>query len=130
MRSKIADGAMPFPGWEPFEGPDSADLDDETKRAIASAAIPVPEGVAKGTVPAGGIESRRIVHNHVAVVRDQHVEQADKLRGRGFDRGRRIGSSQQLQAATVAGHKALQQGTIHAVEVAGGVAQGEQRLQI
>ena len=25
-----ADGVMPFPGWEPFEGPDSADLDDDT----------------------------------------------------------------------------------------------------
>ncbi|MFD1938493.1 MULTISPECIES: alpha/beta fold hydrolase [Nonomuraea] len=44
------DGVMPFPGWGPFEGPDSADLDEEAKRAIASAAIPVPEGVAKGVV--------------------------------------------------------------------------------
>ncbi|WP_290056531.1 alpha/beta fold hydrolase [Amycolatopsis solani] len=24
---EIRDGVMPFPGWEPFEGPDSADLD-------------------------------------------------------------------------------------------------------
>jgi pimeloyl-ACP methyl ester carboxylesterase len=47
---EMKDGAMPFPGWDAFEGPDSADLDDETKRAIASAAIPVPEGVAKGAV--------------------------------------------------------------------------------
>ncbi len=44
------DGAMPFPGWGPFEGPDSADLDEETRRGIASAAIPVPEGVTKGVV--------------------------------------------------------------------------------
>jgi pimeloyl-ACP methyl ester carboxylesterase len=44
------DGSMPFPGWGPFEGPDSADLDEEARRAFASAAIPVPEGVAKGTV--------------------------------------------------------------------------------
>lgn len=29
------DGAMPFPGWGEFEGPDSADLDDAAKRAIA-----------------------------------------------------------------------------------------------
>lgn len=43
-------GAMPFPGWGPFEGPDSADLDEETKRNIASAAIPVPEGVTKRVV--------------------------------------------------------------------------------
>ena len=47
---EIKDGVMPFPGWEPFEGPDSADLDEETRRTMASAAIPVPEGVAKGVV--------------------------------------------------------------------------------
>jgi pimeloyl-ACP methyl ester carboxylesterase len=44
------DGVMPFPGWSPFEGPDSADLDEEAQRSIASAAIPVPEAVAKGVV--------------------------------------------------------------------------------
>jgi pimeloyl-ACP methyl ester carboxylesterase len=44
------DGVMPFPGWGPFEGPDSADLDEEAQRSIASAAIPVPEAVAKGVV--------------------------------------------------------------------------------
>lgn len=47
---EMKDGVMPFPGWGPFEGPDSADLDEETRRTIASAAIPVPEGVAKGVV--------------------------------------------------------------------------------
>ena len=31
------DGVMPFPGWGPFEGPDSADLDEEAKCSIASA---------------------------------------------------------------------------------------------
>jgi pimeloyl-ACP methyl ester carboxylesterase len=44
------DGVMPFPGWEAFEGPDSADLDEETRRSFAAAAIPVPEGVSKGVV--------------------------------------------------------------------------------
>ncbi len=44
------DGVMPFPGWAPFEGPDSADLDEEAKRGIESAAIPVPERVTKGVV--------------------------------------------------------------------------------
>jgi pimeloyl-ACP methyl ester carboxylesterase len=43
-------GVMPFPGWAPFEGPDSADLDEKTKDRFAAAAIPVPEAVAKGTV--------------------------------------------------------------------------------
>lgn len=46
----IADGAMPFPGWGPFEGPDSADLDEATKQAVQRDAIPVPEGVARGVV--------------------------------------------------------------------------------
>lgn len=46
----LEDGVMPFPGWGPFEGPDSADLDEEARRAIASAAIPVPGGVARGVV--------------------------------------------------------------------------------
>lgn len=44
------DGALPFPGWGEFEGPDSADLDDAAKQAIASAAIPVPEGVTRGII--------------------------------------------------------------------------------
>jgi pimeloyl-ACP methyl ester carboxylesterase len=44
------DGVMPFPGWAPFEGPDSADLHEDTMRSIASAAIPVPEGVTTGVV--------------------------------------------------------------------------------
>ncbi len=44
------DGGMPFPGWGPFEGADSADLDEETRRSFASAAIAVPEGVTRGVV--------------------------------------------------------------------------------
>jgi pimeloyl-ACP methyl ester carboxylesterase len=41
---------MAFPGWEPFEGPDAADLDADTRQRIADAAIPVPEAVATATV--------------------------------------------------------------------------------
>ncbi|MFB4273803.1 alpha/beta fold hydrolase [Nonomuraea sp. MTCD27] len=47
---EVKDGVMPFPGWGPFEGADSADLDEEAKESFASAAIPVPEAVAKGVV--------------------------------------------------------------------------------
>src|SRR4051794_37465002 len=47
---KSKDGVIPFPGWGPSEGPDSADLDEEARRSFASAAIPVPEGVTKGVV--------------------------------------------------------------------------------
>lgn len=49
----VVDGAVSFPGWEPFEGPDSADLDEEQRRAFAARAIPVAEGVAKGIVKLG-----------------------------------------------------------------------------
>jgi pimeloyl-ACP methyl ester carboxylesterase len=41
---------MSFPGWDPFDGPDAADLDEEARRGMAAAAIAVPEGVAKGVV--------------------------------------------------------------------------------
>jgi pimeloyl-ACP methyl ester carboxylesterase len=47
---EVKDGVMAFPGWEPFEGPDAADLDEEARRNFAAAAIPVPEGVARGIV--------------------------------------------------------------------------------
>ena len=47
---ETTDGVMPFPGWEKFEGPDSADLDDAAKARLASGAVPVPEGVSKGVV--------------------------------------------------------------------------------
>ena len=47
---ETVDGLMPFPGWGPFEGADSADLDETEREQIAAGAIPVPEGVSKGTV--------------------------------------------------------------------------------
>lgn len=50
---ELTDGAMPFPGWEPFAGPDSADLDAAAKDRIAAAAIPVPGEVSKGVVRLG-----------------------------------------------------------------------------
>jgi pimeloyl-ACP methyl ester carboxylesterase len=47
------DGVMPFPGWGPFEGSDSADLDEDAKQRFEDAAIAVPEEVAKGVVRFG-----------------------------------------------------------------------------
>jgi pimeloyl-ACP methyl ester carboxylesterase len=47
---ELTDGVMPFPGWEAFEGPDSADLDAELRRRLQDAAIPVPGTVTKGIV--------------------------------------------------------------------------------
>jgi pimeloyl-ACP methyl ester carboxylesterase len=46
----VEDGMMAFPGWEPFAGPDSDDLDEAARQAFTARAIPVPEGVAKGVV--------------------------------------------------------------------------------
>ena len=46
----VVGGVMAFPGWEPFEGPDAADLDDVDRGRIALVAVPVPEGVARGVV--------------------------------------------------------------------------------
>jgi pimeloyl-ACP methyl ester carboxylesterase len=46
----VHDGVMPFPGWEPFEGADAADLDPDARARLAGAAIPVPAGVSKGVV--------------------------------------------------------------------------------
>lgn len=46
----LVDGVMPFPGWEPFEGPDSDDLGDAGKAFLANAAVPVPGAVAQGIV--------------------------------------------------------------------------------
>ena len=44
------DGAVAFPGWDPFEGPDSADLDEDARRRMESVVLPVPSGVTKGVV--------------------------------------------------------------------------------
>ncbi len=45
-----ADGVMPFPGWDPFEGPDAADLDHAAREELESITVAVPEGVSKGVV--------------------------------------------------------------------------------
>ncbi|WP_246465150.1 alpha/beta fold hydrolase [Ruania alkalisoli] len=46
----VADGVMPFPGWEPFEGPDAADLDDDARSRLEAIAVPVPAAVAQAEV--------------------------------------------------------------------------------
>ena len=46
----VVDGYVPFPGWEPFEGPAADDLDAEQRATLAAGAVPVPEGVVKGVV--------------------------------------------------------------------------------
>lgn len=47
---EIVDGAMPFPGWKPFEGADSADLSQEVRDRMVANSIPVPRGVSQGVV--------------------------------------------------------------------------------
>jgi pimeloyl-ACP methyl ester carboxylesterase len=41
---------VPFPGWEPFAGPDSDDMSAELKAEVAAGAHPVPVGVTQGVV--------------------------------------------------------------------------------
>ena len=44
------DGAVAFPGWEPFAGPDSDDLDEAARQAFESVAVSVPEAVTRGVM--------------------------------------------------------------------------------
>ncbi|WP_034270373.1 alpha/beta fold hydrolase [Actinospica robiniae] len=71
---EVRDGGMAFPGWEPFEGPDSVDLDEDARQSIAAAAIPVPEGVAKGIVQLA--DERRYGVRTVLVCPEYSPEQA------------------------------------------------------
>ncbi|NYE38957.1 pimeloyl-ACP methyl ester carboxylesterase [Nocardioides cavernae] len=41
---------VPFPGWEPFAGPDSDDMSPELKASVAAGSHPVPVGVTRGIV--------------------------------------------------------------------------------
>jgi pimeloyl-ACP methyl ester carboxylesterase len=47
---EIEGGDIPFPGWDAYEGADAADLDQQARDRFASAALPVPEAVARGVV--------------------------------------------------------------------------------
>lgn len=44
------DGIVEFPGWEPFEGPDSDDMSDDLKASVAASAIAVPAAITRGIV--------------------------------------------------------------------------------
>ncbi|MCG7418404.1 alpha/beta hydrolase [Microbacterium sp. ACRRU] len=41
----VRDGVVPFPGWEFFDEPDVADLDDATRQRVAARAVDVPGAV-------------------------------------------------------------------------------------
>ncbi|GAB3154492.1 alpha/beta hydrolase [Microbacterium neimengense] len=41
----VVDGVVPFPGWDAFDAPDIADLDDGMRQRLAAAAVPVPASV-------------------------------------------------------------------------------------
>ncbi|WP_210650934.1 alpha/beta fold hydrolase [Nocardioides sp. SYSU D00065] len=41
---------VPFPGWEPFAGPDSDDMSSELRAAVAERTHPVPAGVTRAVV--------------------------------------------------------------------------------
>lgn len=44
------DGKVLFPGWDPFEGPDTVDLDEAARERIAATMHPVPHAVTTGEV--------------------------------------------------------------------------------
>ncbi|MDO5735873.1 MAG: alpha/beta hydrolase [Propionibacteriaceae bacterium] len=46
----VVDALMPFPGWEPFRGADSADLDKAARERIEADAVPVSEGICHALV--------------------------------------------------------------------------------
>ncbi len=47
----IRDGVVPFPGWDFFDEPDIADLDDETRQRVAERAVDVPGAVPTDPLP-------------------------------------------------------------------------------
>ena len=69
-------GVMAFPGWVPFEGPDSADLDQVARDRIAATAVSVPDGVSKGVVQLS--DDRRYDLPVVLVCPEYSPEQAKK----------------------------------------------------
>lgn len=71
---EAVDGLMPFPGWGPFEGADSADLDEPARSRIESDMVPVPEGVSTATVRLS--DDRRFDVPTVVVCPEFSVEQA------------------------------------------------------
>jgi len=75
------DGVMLFPGWGPFDGADSADLDEEARRSFASAAIPVPDGVTQGVVQL--VDERRFDVPVVLVCPEFTPAQAEEWIGAG-----------------------------------------------
>jgi pimeloyl-ACP methyl ester carboxylesterase len=77
----VQDGAVPFPGWDEFEGPDSADLDDAARQAFAAAAVPVPEGVASAVVRL--TDPRRYAVPAVLICPEFTPEQARELISQG-----------------------------------------------
>lgn len=62
------DGVVPFPGWEPFEGADAADLDEEQRAGFAERAVSVPEAVTHGIVK---LTDRRRYEVPVVLVRPE-----------------------------------------------------------
>lgn len=67
-------GSVPFPGWAPFEGPDSADLDEAARERFSANAVPVPAEVTTGTVRL--VDERRLDVPVVLVCPEFSPEQA------------------------------------------------------
>ena len=85
------DGAMPFPGWEKFEGPDSDDMSEELKADLLARMIPVPVG---GDPRRGALDERR------APRRAAHADLPGVQPGRGTGVDRRRRRARALATAT------------------------------
>lgn len=72
----IVGGVMKFPGWEPFDGPDSADLNNDAKARIESVAVPVRQGVADAVVEYS--DDRRFIVPVVLVCPEYNPDQAQE----------------------------------------------------
>ena len=93
----VVDGVMPFPGWEPFEGPDSADLDQATRDRLTAEMIPVPERQPRGRTARGREAVRR--------PGDAHLSRVLARSGAGVDRLRRGARTASCEAAGSRRHR-------------------------
>ena len=69
-------GVMAFPGWEPFAGPDTADMSDDLKSRVAGSAHPVPGGVAEAVVALTLADARRLGFDPATLKFDRPVTTA------------------------------------------------------
>ena len=106
------DGVVPFPGWEPFEGPDSDDMSPQQKASVAADAIAVPAAVTQGVVH---------LDRRAPLQRARHagLSRVHAGPGQGVDRGRRGARAGEGLAAGVRRHRLRSLADVHPAARAG-----------